>query len=265
MNSSQKKNTVLCFSGLDATGGAGIQADIEAIAAQGAHAAPVITALTVQDTQRLVHYESVTPDLIIQQARAVLEDMPVSAIKIGMLGDVAIAEAIHSILQDYADIPVIYDPVLAAGGGGSMASNNLVEAVENLIIPLCFLLTPNIDELHQLAREADTDEAAAMELLSLGAEYVLVTGSHASTRNIQHFLYGNHRQLHCYSAKRLDHEYHGSGCTLASSIAALIAQGHEISQCIHRAQDYTWQTLQQAQRLGMGQLIPDRFYWHRHR
>jgi hydroxymethylpyrimidine/phosphomethylpyrimidine kinase len=263
MNSTQKKQTVLCFSGLDATGGAGIQADIEAIAAQGAHAAPVVTALTVQDTRHVQHFETVQPDIIIQQARAVLEDMPVSAIKIGMVGEIPIAEAIHSILQDYADIPVIYDPVLTAGGGGALATDNLVEAVKNLIIPLCFLLTPNTHELHALAREADTDEAGAMELLSLGSEYVLVTGSHAGTRDIQHYLYGNHRQLHCYSAKRLAHEYHGSGCTLTASIAALIAQGHEISQCIHRAQDYTLQSLQQAQRLGMGQLIPDRFYWHR--
>jgi hydroxymethylpyrimidine/phosphomethylpyrimidine kinase len=263
MNITAQKSTVLCFSGLDSTGGAGIQADIEAIAAQGAHAAPVVTALTVQDTRRVSHYQTLKPEIIIQQARAILEDMPISAIKIGMIGDVAIAEAIHSILQDYDDIPVIYDPVLAGGGGGELATSNLVEAVQSLIIPLCLLMTPNIDELHALAREADTDDAAAMELLSQGTEYVLVTGSHARTRDIQHHLYGNHRRLNTYCTKRLDREYHGSGCTLASSIAALLGQGHEISQAIHRAQDYTLQSLQHAQRLGMGQLIPDRFYWNK--
>jgi len=265
MNTQNKKATVLCFSGLDATGGAGIQADIEAIAAQGGHAAPVVTALTVQDTCRVSHYEMVEPEIIIQQARAILEDMPVSAIKIGMLGDDVTAEAIHSILHGYDDIPVIYDPVLAAGGGGKLATDNLVEAVQSLIIPWCLLITPNIDELHALARESDTDEAAAMELLSLGAEYVLVTGSHANSKDIQHHLYGNHRRLNSYCTKRLAHEYHGSGCTLTSSIAALLAQGHEISQAIHRAQDYTVASLQQAQRLGMGQLIPDRFYWNKPR
>ena len=263
MNSRYKKNTVLCFSGLDATGGAGIQADIEAIAAQGAHAAPVVTALTVQDTRRVTLFETVAANIIIQQARAVLEDMPVSAIKIGMLGDVAVTEAIHTILKDYTEIPVIYDPVLAGGGGGELANENLVEAVQALVLPLSYLVTPNIPELHALAREADTDEAAAMELLSMGTEYVLVTGSHANSKDIQHNLYGNHRCLNTYTAERLDQEFHGSGCTLASSLAALIAQGHEISQSIHRAQDYTLQSLKNAQRLGMGQLIPDRFYWNK--
>ena len=132
-----------------------------------------------------------------------------------------------------------------------------------MILPLCLLVTPNIHELHAFAREADTDEAAAMELLSLGAEYVLVTGSHANSKDIQHHLYGNHRCLNTYTCKRLNDEFHGSGCTLTSSIAALIAQGHEISQSIHRAQDYTFHTLQHAQRQGMGQLIPDRFYWNK--
>ena len=116
-----RKHIVLCFSGLDATGGAGIQADIEALGAQGCHAAPVVTALTVQDTRNVQSFESVDSHLIIQQARAVLEDMPVAAIKIGMVGSSATAEAIHSILRDYPDLPVIYDAVLAAGGGGQLA------------------------------------------------------------------------------------------------------------------------------------------------
>ncbi len=263
MNDTPNKKVVLCFSGLDSTGGAGIQADIEAIAAQGAHVAPVITALTVQDTQNVTQFSPVAADIIIQQARAVLEDMPVAAIKIGMLGDVSVVEAIHSILVDYPRLPVIFDPVLAAGGGGSLASNQLIEAITSLILPQCFLLTPNTLELHALAREADTDAAAAMALLSLGCEYVLVTGSHADTRDVKHQLYGNHRCLNSYSVERLSHGYHGSGCTLSAATAALIAQGHDITQSIHRAQDYTWHTLQQAQRLGMGQLIPDRFYWNR--
>ena len=263
MHQENKKSVVLCFSGLDATGGAGIQADIESIAAQGSHAAPIVTAITVQDTNKATSFEPVNPELIIQQARAVLEDMPVKAIKIGMLGSVEATEAIHSILKDYANVPVVFDPVLAAGGGGELAHKNLVEAIQALILPLAFLTTPNTYELHKLAREADTDEAAAMELLSMGVEYVLLTGSHADTLDIHHHLYGNHRCLKSYTATRLEGEYHGSGCTLASSIAGLLAQGHEIGQAIHRAQNYTFQSLEHAQRLGMGQLIPNRFYWNK--
>lgn len=262
MNTVSNKKTVLCFSGLDSTGGAGIQADIEAIAAQGAHAAPIVTAVTVQDTHRVLAFSAISPDLIIQQARAILEDMPVAAIKLGMLADVGVVEAIHSIINDYSDIPVIYDPVLAGGGGGSLAGNDMVDAVNHLIVPLCHLITPNIPELHALARESDSDEAAAMELLSAGCEYVLVTGTHGQGKDIRHYLFGNHRCLNTYTAKRLAGDFHGSGCTLTASIAALLAQGHDISQSIHRAQDYTLQALQHAQRLGMGQLIPDRFYWN---
>lgn len=259
------KAIILCFSGLDATGGAGIQADIEALAAQGCHAAPVITALTVQDTRNVQSFESVDSHLIIQQARAVLEDMPVAAIKIGMVGSSETAEAIHGILRDYPDLKVIYDPVLSAGGGGALAESSLLDAVKSLLLPLCYLITPNTRELQQLASEADTLDAAAMELLDMGVDYILATGTHNDTKDVQHQLYTNHRCVGNHAYTRLEHEYHGSGCTLAASIAGLIAQGHETSQAIHRALDYTYKTLQHAQRLGMGQLIPDRYYWIKHK
>ena len=245
-----RKAIVLCFSGLDATGGAGIQADIEALAAHGCHAASVITALTVQDTHNVQSFESVDSHLIVQQARAVLEDMPVAAIKIGMVGNSATAEAIHSILHDYPDLPVIYDPVLAAGGGAALAQSSLIDAIKSLLLPL--------------ASEADTLDAAAMELLDMGVNYILATGTHNDTKDVQHQLYANHRCIGNHAYPRLNHEYHGSGCTLAASVAGLIAQGHETSQAVHRALDYTYKTLQQAQRLGMGQLIPDRYYWIKH-
>ena len=259
-----RKAIVLCFSGLDATGGAGIQADIEALAAHGCHAASVITALTVQDTHNVQSFESVDSHLIVQQARAVLEDMPVAAIKIGMVGNSATAEAIHSILHDYPDLPVIYDPVLAAGGGAALAQSSLIDAIKSLLLPLCYLITPNTHELQQLASEADTLDAAAMELLDMGVNYILATGTHNDTKDVQHQLYANHRCIGNHAYPRPNHEYHGSGCTLAASVAGLIAQGHETSQAVHRALDYTYKTLQQAQRLGMGQLIPDRYYWIKH-
>ncbi|TNF34247.1 MAG: hydroxymethylpyrimidine/phosphomethylpyrimidine kinase [Gammaproteobacteria bacterium] len=256
------RKVVLCFSGLDATGGAGIQADIEALGAMGCHAAPVVTALTVQDTRQVQSYEAVDSHLLIQQARAVLEDMPVAAIKIGMIGSSSAAQAIHSILRDYPDLPVIYDPVMAGGGGGNLAESTLLDAIKALVLPLCYLITPNTLELQQLATEADTLDAAAMELLDMGITYLLVTGTHNDTRDVQHQLFANHRCVNRYSYPRLEQEYHGSGCTLAASLAGLIAQGHETSQAVHRALDYTYKTLQQAQRLGMGQLIPDRYYWN---
>ena len=261
MTQDAQSPVVLCFSGFDPTGGAGIQADIEAISSQGSHAACIITALTVQDTRNVTSFQTIQSETLIQQARTVLEDMPVAAIKLGMLGDVEIAEAIHSILQDYPQLPVIFDPVLAGGGGGKLAQRSLIDAINQLIIPLSYIVTPNTLEARQLAREADNDVAAAIELLDMGAEYVLLTGSHANTNDVQHKLFANNRLIESFTYQRLSNEYHGSGCTLTAAIAGLIAHDNEPISAIHTALDYTYKTLQQAQHLGMGQLIPNRYYW----
>jgi len=252
---------ILCFSGSDPSGGAGIQADIEAIASHGAQAAPVITAITVQDTQNVSAYSAIPADLIIQQARTVLEDMPVSCIKIGMVASLENVQAIHTILQDYPDIPVIYDPVLAAGGGHSLSSSNVIDAVRILLLPFTHILTPNTNEADLLAAGADSPAAIAMSLLDTGCDYVLLTGTHANTKDVSHTLYGNFRELKQYKYDRLPGSFHGSGCTLAASIAALLAHGNEPFSAIHQALDYTYKTLQYARQIGMGQKHPNRLFW----
>ena len=262
-NHSQSIPVVLCFSGLDPTGGAGIQADIETITSMGAHPAPLITALTVQDTQQCQRFTPVDPILLVEQARAVLEDMPVSAIKIGMLGSREVIESIHSILNDYPDVPVILDPIVNAGNGSQLSSEDSIDAMRKLLFPQTSILTPNCDEARLLAPEADTITACAEELQDMGCEYVLITGTHAATTDVINTLYGNHRELETYHWTRLPHQYHGSGCTLASAIAALIAQGLDPVSAIHEAQDFTWQSLEHAYRIGMGQMIPNRYFWAR--
>ena len=127
---------VMTFAGNDPTGGAGIQADIEAIASMGCQAAPVITALTVQDTRNVVRFEPVAATLVVEQARAVLEDMPVACFKLGMLGSVENVEAIHTILGDYPEIPVVLDPILRAGGGSELADEELPDPSPELLPPL---------------------------------------------------------------------------------------------------------------------------------
>ena len=176
MNENLSLPVVLVFAGNDPTGGAGMQADIEAIASMGAHAAPVITAITVQDTQNVKSYFPLDMSSIIEQARAILEDMPVDAIKIGMLGSTEAIEAIHSILHDYPRIPVIFDPVLAAGGGESLVDEEMLDAMCQLLVPKATIIVPNSLEARILAREADVLEACAQELLDMGSEYVLITG-----------------------------------------------------------------------------------------
>lgn len=252
---------VLVLAGLDPTGGAGLQADIEAIASMGSRAAPVITAITVQDTADVMGYTPLSAALVIQQARAVLEDVPVAAIKIGMAGSVEIIEAIHTLLTDYPELPVVLDPVLRAGGGGSLSDEAATAAMKTLLFPHATIVTPNTHEARALAPEADTLDACGMALLAHGVRMALITGGDENTAKVVNALYGNNRALERYQWERLDGSYHGSGCTLSAALAGLIAQGDEPSTAIYKAQEYTWQTLKHGYRIGMGQAVPHRFFW----
>ena len=252
---------VLALSGSDPSGGAGIQADIESLASHGCHCAPVITAITVQDTQTVYSYTPLDGTLIMEQARAVLEDMPVAAIKIGMLGSAEAVEAICGVLRDYPDIPVVLDPIIASGNGTNLAGSDVLEAIDSLLLPHVTVLTPNSLEARTLAPEGDNLDACAMALLEKGCEFVLITGTHENTTAVTNTFYGNHRLLETYTWERLNGSFHGSGCTLAASIAGLLAQGLEPLSAVHEAQAYTWETLAHAMRLGMGQPLPNRLFW----
>ncbi len=252
---------VLCFSGADPTGGAGIQADIETLCSHGCMAAPIITAATVQDTVDVISFAPMPSDLVIEQARAVLEDMPVAAVKIGVVGSAEIAMAIHSILADYPDLPVIYDPVFSTETDGALSTEDLVDTVRTLLLPITKILTPNIHEVHALAPGSDTPTAAAMGLLETEVEYILLTGTHGKTSDVVHTLFSNNRELETFHNERLPHKYHGSGCTLASSIAAQIALGQDVLGAVRSGLEYTHKALANAHRIGMGQYHPNRFFW----
>ncbi len=252
---------VLVFSGLDPSGGAGLQADIEAIASMGAHAAPLMTAATAQNTRRVGACFPVDPLDLIEQARMVLDDIPVAACKIGLVPDTQVAEAIHSILVDCPDVPVVLDPVLASGAGDPLVANDGREALRALLIPLATVITPNSVEARALAPEADNLDAAAQMLMSLGTEHVLITGTHEKTADVVNTLYASRRRLESSRWRRLPHDYHGSGCTLAAAIAGLLSHGQEPLSAIRRAQTYTYKTLQHGYAIGDGQYVPDRLFW----
>jgi len=257
------KPNVLCFSGLDPTGGAGIQADIEALFSAGCHCLPVVTALTVQDTHNVMTSHPVAPTLLIAQARTVLDDMPVAAIKIGLLGSIHAAEAIHCILRDYPEIPVILDPILRAGGGFDFSADDIRSVMRNLLIPLTTVLTPNTLELRLLTDATDNAEANARELLALGCKHVLLTGTHSDNPSVINCLYSLMQTPELCEWPRLPGEYHGSGCTLAASLAGYIAKGLSVAEAARQAQHFTWQSLQAGQRPGSGQWLPERGYWSR--
>jgi hydroxymethylpyrimidine/phosphomethylpyrimidine kinase len=251
----------MAFAGLDPTGGAGIQADIETLASHGCHACPVITTTTVQDTNDVKRFVPQDAMLIIEQARAVLEDIPIAAFKLGLLGSVKIIEAIHTILQDYPELPVVLDPVLSSGAGTALSDTDIMDAMSSLLLNHTTILTPNSLEARKLAATADNLSACSMELLEKGCEFVLITGTHENTTDVVNTLYGNNRMLEEFKWQRLPGSYHGSGCTLASSIAGLLAQGHEPLTAVHEAQEYTWETLKHGYRIGMGQSVPGRLFW----
>lgn len=263
MSSTHNIPVVMSLSGNDPTGGAGIQADIEALASMGCHAAPVITALTIQDTHRVHRFDPVEPSVIIEQARAVLEDIPVAAFKIGMIGSTENVEAIHSILIDYPNIPVVLDPVLAGGGGGTLADADIIDAIISMLLPQTTILTPNSEEARRLATTADTLDACAQELLDMGCEFVLLTGTHENTGTVDNSLYAERRRLETFSWERLPGSYHGSGCTLAATVAGLLAQGLDPFNAVHEAQQYTWESLKNGYHIGMGQSLPNRLFWAR--
>jgi hydroxymethylpyrimidine/phosphomethylpyrimidine kinase len=215
---------------------------------------------------RSVH--PVSAELLEQQARTVLEDMPVVAFKIGMLGSVENVIAVAEIISDYPDIPVIFDPVLASGRGDELSSEEVISAIRDMLLPQTTLLTPNAPEARRLAESDEDDgepsiDVCAQRLIEMGAQYVLITGTHENTPKVINTLYGAEGVICRDQWERLPGSYHGSGCTLASAIAGCIAGGASVEDAVRDAQDYTWQALAAGFRAGMGQFIPDRFFWAR--
>lgn len=252
---------VMCFSGNDPSGGAGISADIQTISSQGGHCIPIITALTTQDSVDIYSIATVEANLITDQARTILQDMPISVFKIGLLSSVASIEAIAEILTAYPSIPVVLDPVLSSGLGTDVADDEMIDALKSLLLPQTTILTPNTLEAERLTINTENNHDRAMQLLQAGCEYVLITGTHDATKEVSNQLYYADRLLDSSNWERLNGSYHGSGCTLASAIAGLLAQRLDPMAACYEAQKYTWNTLKNGYPLGKGQLMPDRFFW----
>ena len=266
---SQSPPIVLSFAASDPSGGAGVQADILTLSSMGCHALSVITAITVQDTVGVEGVLALDAEWVADQARCVLEDMPVTVFKLGVLGSVEVIAAIAEVVSDYPEVPLVLDPVVSSGRGDELASEDMVIAMRELIIPQTTLITPNSLEARRLALDESDDnddpslEECARRILTLGCEYVLITGTHEATPQVINTLYGRKGVVRTDTWQRLAGSYHGSGCTLASAIAAMLANGLDLADAVREAQDYTWHTLQKAYRPGMGQWLPDRLFWAR--
>jgi len=253
---------VLSFAASDPTGGAGLQADLLTLASLGCHPLSVVTAVSAQDTRGVDGLLPLEPEWIARQARLVLADIPVAAFKIGVVGSARNAEAIAAILAEHPRTPVVLDPVLASGRGDPLADGETVRVLRSALLPLTTLLTPNSLEVRRLALAAPDAglPACARALTDLRCRYVLITGTHEPGAQVTNALYGPGGRLREDSWPRLAGDFHGSGCTLASAIAAFLAKGLSVEDAIQQGQAYTWKSLEAGFRPGQGQHLPNRFF-----
>lgn len=250
--------SVLFIGGHDPVGGAGIQADLETAAAHHCRAYSLITCLTAQDSRNVKQLYPQNVGQFTEQAETLLADVTPDWVKIGLIGDVAIAKQIVRMLNEL-NKPVVLDPVLAAGGGHALASQTLLEIIVQELLPKVFLLTPNRAEARRLSGEQEL-VAATRKLLAQGCQQVLLTGADESEdAQVLNTLYFADQAPANFVWQKLPFSYHGSGCTLASACACQLSKGVKIDIAVQLAQAFTWQSLQQADKTGQSQHLPTRF------
>jgi hydroxymethylpyrimidine/phosphomethylpyrimidine kinase len=269
-----KRACVLVFAGLDPSGGAGLHADIMAIAAQGAHPLVIATTLTVQDNDRVQAVHPVAASLVRHQAQALLDKIDIAAVKIGIVGSQANAEVVGEVIATLRArnpaLPVVLDPVLASGHGDALTREDAVALLASLR-SLATLITPNLPEALALTGQADLQAQAARMLEQ--SQHVLIKGGHGVGNAIINRWFGrpsalldgglSNLQIKEWRWPRLPGDFHGSGCTLASAIAALLARGAEMEAALNEAQAWCQAALAGAYSIAPGQLIPGRFTYQR--
>lgn len=252
---------VLSLSSHDPSGSTGIQADIETAASLGCHAATIITALCAKDTRTTSAVTPTDTRLLIEQTRSILEDMPVRAIKLGFAGSVGNIEAIHSILTDYPQIPLIFDPIACICADGQRDAPSLRQAIQHLILPLTTIATTDIVEAHELAQQADTLDACAQAILDSGCQHLLISGARRSQEHFINHFFDRRGLLRAYTWPRLQLFSHGCGATLSASISSYLAHGLRLEDAVEQGQRFTWESLSGSRQLGMGRRTPNRFFW----
>jgi hydroxymethylpyrimidine/phosphomethylpyrimidine kinase len=248
---------VLIIAGSDSGGGAGIQADIKTVTMLDAFAATAVTALTAQNTQGVFGVLPIPPEFIRQQIEVVLDDIGADAVKTGMLHDAAVIETVASVLAERApDVPLVVDPVMVAKGGAPLIEPQAIETLKRRLIPRATVLTPNLPEAEILAGQ-NIDSVAAMKLaaealLALGCKTVLLKGGHLAGDTV-HDILMSASGLREWQSPRIETRHtHGTGCTLASAIAAGLAQGLTVEAAVDRARTYVQRAIAAAPGIGCG-------------
>jgi hydroxymethylpyrimidine/phosphomethylpyrimidine kinase len=245
---------VMCVAELDPTGGGGIAADIETLASLACHCTTIMSAISIQDTQDVKDSAVVDSTLLIEQMRAVLEDMNVAAIKLHQLASTSHIEGIHTVISDYPQRPVVVDPALWT----LPVEADFCDALRTLILPQTELLVLTETEAFELAGNADNLTACAHQLLDMGCAQVLISSEpHIGSEYVSK-LYSSAGLQQSFGWTNLPNNFVGAGSTFAAAITAFIAHGVPLQGAIRQAQEYTWNALSHARRLGMGRLVPNR-------
>ncbi|MBC7490788.1 MAG: hydroxymethylpyrimidine/phosphomethylpyrimidine kinase [Glaciimonas sp.] len=266
----QTSPLILTFGVVEPVGAAGIQADLATFSSMGCHGLSVITSILIGDTARIEDTQQIDADWVADQARVLLEDMPVAAFKVGAVGSIESISVIAEIVSDYPNIPLILDPFLSAMPDQGQDSEDLLKAIRELLIPQSTVLVLSAVELSRLAgtwREPSSEDLSmvdAMHLIELGCEYLFITGTPTSTAaEVSNTLFNDTGILRQDSWPRVSGSFSGAGTTLSAAIAAMLANGLDIPEAVLEAQEFTLASLMAGQRLGMGKLVPDRFFWAR--
>ena len=248
---------VLSIAGSDPSGGAGIQADIKTFSALGTYGMAVITALTAQNTQGVSAVHAVPPDFVAEQIRMVFADIRVDAVKIGMIANAAIAEAVASALEPHKNVPIVLDPVMIAKGGAPLLAPEAMTALRERLLPLATIVTPNLPETAALIGEAEAPDRGTMEqqahaLRRLGPHAVLVKGGHLDQPDSPDILAGHAGSIWFEGNRIITRNTHGTGCSLSSAIAAQLAKGEAIEASVSKAKAWLAGAIGAADRLSVG-------------
>ncbi len=251
--------SVLSIAGSDCSGGAGIQADLKAISALGGYAATAITAITVQNTCGVKAIHPVPPEFVKGQIEAVMDDIRPIAIKIGMINDVQIVKVIAESIKTYRPQWVVLDPVMVSTSGCKLIENTAIEALKTELMPLASVITPNLKEaevlLDRSIKSIEDMKEAAIDLLRFGSGAVLIKGGHLTGNDMTDVLQLTGTDTPTlYNSKRTESlNTHGTGCTLSSAIATLLAQGYDLEQAIKEAKEYVTQGILHGKDVHIGE------------
>lgn len=252
---------IMTLSSQDPAGCTGIQADIETSISLGCHCAPIITALCARDTRDVKDIVPVDTSFLIEQTRAILEDMPVKAIKLGFLANIGQIEAVHTILRDYPRLPVVLNPVTSLSSLPRPDAEAVMEATRHLLQPAATLICPDIVEAHEMAQQGDTIDACAQEILEYGGDHLLISGTQRDQKTYGNTLYDRQGKVRHYSWERLSIFSHGGGATLSASITSYLGHGLRLLDAVQQGQNFAWHSLSASRRLGMGHRVPNRLFW----